>query len=808
MNENYLDLFRTAFASRERTPYPYQERLASDSAWPELLDIPTGMGKTAAVTMAWLYKRGWRKGGGKADIDEATPPRLVWCLPMRVLVEQTQENICGWLQNLNILGKAGEGKVSVHFLMGGEQDLKTWAEYPEEDMVLIGTQDMLLSRALMRGYGMSRYQWPIHFALLHNDCLWAFDEVQLMGAGLATSAQLEAFRHEFPLAKSSRSLWLSATLKRDWLGTVDLIDQLPDFNALGLTDADRTQAAERLEARKVLHDPVLSLTPEATTKDGMKAYIEELSQIILEKHHPGSQTLVILNRVDRAQQLRQARTEHDDLLIHARFRPTERHRQNKKLNASTTDRIIVATQAIEAGVDISSKTLFTELAPWSSLVQRFGRCNRYGEYKADYAAQTFWIDIEDDADTLPYESQALQHAREKLVKLDDVGPGNLPSTDKQRPLSAVLRRKDLLDLFNTDPDLSGFDVDVSDYIRDKGAPGLQVFWRDFGQDPNKPEAQPGPHRNELCPVGLGQAKNIGKPKNRAWYWDSLARQWQRLDSEPRPGMTLLLAAANGGYDETLGFISDGQQAKKPVPIVECEQDEQNVSYGDDWRSRTNTSVLLADHLGNVAGAAKSLCVAVGERTNAEEVIRAARWHDVGKAHEVFQKSMHRCPEALAGILAKSNCPGPMKHSRSYFRHELASALAWLAQQDDPNHPDSKADLIAYLVAAHHGKVRMSLRAMPNETPPENPKKRFARGVWEGDQLPALSFDGEQNGEVELKLALMELGEGEQGRSWTTRTLALLEEHGPFRLAWLETLVRLADWRASAEEQKQGDPSGV
>ena len=145
----------------------------------------------------------------------------------------------------------------------------------------------------------------------------------------------------------------------------------------------------------------------------------------------------------------------------------------------------------------------------------------------------------------------------------------------------------------------------------------------------------------------------------------------------------------------------------------------------------------------------------------------------------------------------------MKHSRPYFRHELASALAWLAQHDDPNTPDSKIDLIAYLVAAHHGKVRMSLRAMPNEKQPDPNDVRFARGVWEGDQLPALSFDGDQSSEVELKLALMELGEGEQGRSWAARTLELLEEYGPFRLAWLETLVRIADWRASAEEEKQG-----
>jgi CRISPR-associated endonuclease/helicase Cas3 len=42
------------------------------------------------------------------------------------------------------------------------------------------------------------------------------------------------------------------------------------------------------------------------------------------------------------------------------------------------DRIIVATQVVEAGVDISAGCLITELAPWPSLVQRFGRCARYG----------------------------------------------------------------------------------------------------------------------------------------------------------------------------------------------------------------------------------------------------------------------------------------------------------------------------------------------------------------------------------------------------------------------------------------------
>ena len=78
--------------------------------------------------------------------------------------------------------------------MGGE-DKDRWDRYPERDAIIIGTQDMLLSRALNRGYGISRYRCPVQFGLLNSDCLWVMDEVQLMGTGLATSVQLDAFRN-------------------------------------------------------------------------------------------------------------------------------------------------------------------------------------------------------------------------------------------------------------------------------------------------------------------------------------------------------------------------------------------------------------------------------------------------------------------------------------------------------------------------------------------------------------------------------------------------------------------------------------
>jgi CRISPR-associated endonuclease/helicase Cas3 len=125
-------------------PFPYQERLGVES-WPSILDIPTGLGKTAAIVVAWMWKRILH--------DPDTPKRLVYCLPMRVLVEQTRRNVGQWLENADLMGKPGEGKFSVHLLMGGSEDIRdyVWTSYPEENMIFIGTQDMLLSRALMRG---------------------------------------------------------------------------------------------------------------------------------------------------------------------------------------------------------------------------------------------------------------------------------------------------------------------------------------------------------------------------------------------------------------------------------------------------------------------------------------------------------------------------------------------------------------------------------------------------------------------------------------------------------------------------------
>ena len=136
--------------------------------------------------------------------------------------------------------------------MGGVESAR-WLDHPERPAVIVGTQDMLLSRALMRGYASSRAIWPMEFALLHEDTQWVFDEVQLMGAGRATSVQLEAFRRCEATrvarngglrSRPARSLWISATLDPKWLRTVDYSPPAPREGDPRAEDGDRLWEVE------------------------------------------------------------------------------------------------------------------------------------------------------------------------------------------------------------------------------------------------------------------------------------------------------------------------------------------------------------------------------------------------------------------------------------------------------------------------------------------------------------------------------------------------------------------------------------
>jgi CRISPR-associated endonuclease/helicase Cas3 len=807
---SYGDLFRRLSGN---LPFPWQSRL-SDGPWPELLDVPTGLGKTAAVVIAWLHRR--------LSGDPNTGRRLVYCLPMRSLVRQVEKSAVEWCSRAAALfEQTGRPAPTVRALMGGEAP-DDWEEAPEAEAILVGTQDMLLSRALCRGYAMNRYRWPVPFGLLGNDCFWVLDETQLMGVGVETATQLQALREKLGCLGPSHTLYMSATLDPRRLDTVDRIRPIGQTGIAGLTEEDLAVSVvqERMQAKKSLLR-LEDLVGSSETPDYEERFAAELLRLHSER---GGLTLGIVNRVDRAQgvykELQAAGAEEGRLtLIHSRFRSGDRAAAESLLWAEG-DRIVIATQAVEAGVDVSARTLVTELAPWSSLVQRFGRLNRYGEQED---ARAVWVDIDTGVPKssfeLPYDSTELDEARAILSGLHDVGPARLRKVEYQSPVVVrpVLRRRDLLDLFDTTPDLLGFDVDVSPYVRDGDDMDVSFYWREFS-DVVPAQDEPLSGRQEMCRAGIGPARRfLGSLKKlrqrqtdkrvpnslrlRAFRYDPLGGRFVAAEN-PRPGETLLLHADAGGYAQDLGFTGVPGEPVQPVPP---EDPEDRVSMDGDTESSLDRWVELPDHLRHVRLEATEIAAALLlPDVWRDAVATAAAWHDLGKAHAEFQRRLVEpvADDPLAAapreaLWAKSNHRRRTRTDRPGFRHELASALAWL-QLADGTRDGQFRDLVAYLIAAHHGKVRLSIRSLPTEKAPADPETPFARGVWDGDPLPpVLMPDGRAAGPVDLDLSPVALGEG----SWLERTLALRDaaELGPFRLGILEAVVRAADWRASGKE---------
>lgn len=751
---------------------------------------------------------------------------------------------------------------------------------------------MLLSRALNRGYGSGRARWPLEFGLLSHDALWVMDEVQLMDVGLATSAQLQAF-HDADAAGSLRprhSWWMSATLQPSWLKSVD-------------TDARHAVwSSTRTELPARERDTALGRAVKNLSTTSISAGDPDVfARRVLDSHQhsnggeSGRITLAICNTVRRASEtferllaLSPTQTVH---LAHSRFRPYERAlwRQaflSRDACRPGSDRIIVATQVVEAGVDISASALVTELAPWPSLVQRFGRCARYGG-----SGSVLVVDRgREEVDALPYAPADLDAAWLALARIGesgaDVGIASLEEfeaglTERDRadlypyqPRHLLLRRE-FDELFDTTPDLTGADLDISRFIRSGSERDVLIFWADL------PPAQRGarsagplrdrrPQREELCSVPFLEARDwlCGKqPKAgrgevlragvRAWVWDYIDGDWVPVRrSLLTPGRVVCVAADAGGYRLDRGFDAGSIGKVEPVPVrplsAATEADERaDASEGAEDLS-AGAWKTIGFHGREVGELALAIAEAIPVPAHLRRVLSlAGRWHDLGKAHPAFQGAIRSPERPLRSDLAKAppaawlRPPGSYRtaddsESRPGFRHELASALALFAVlgRCQPRHPAllgdciealelvgraaldessvsaptslerevllcsaAEFDLLAYLVASHHGKVRATLDAGPRDQDYRDRDGRGLpiRGVRNRDVLPSLSLDDGHPALPELSLSLEPATLGLSavtGRSWRERTLELQSTFGPGALAWLEALLIAADRRAS------------
>lgn len=682
---------------------------------------------------------------------------------------------------------------------------------------------------------------------------------------------------------------MSATLQPVWLKSVDTEPRYEEWTREPTVIPSSARTETLGSARKRL---ALCTVPDKDAK--------ALASLAWGRHGAisdtgfGRVTLVVCNTVDRASQtfdaLRVLAPAQEVRLVHSRFRLAERSAWRQQFLgrdacAAGTNRIIVATQVVEAGVDISAGCVVSDLAPWPSLVQRFGRCVRYG-------GDGICVVVDrgrDDRTSLPYSTGELDAAWEALEIIgagSDVGLAVLEAFEEGlegerraalypfEPRHLLLRRE-FDELFDTTPDLTGADLDISRFIRTGDERDLQVFWLDVpkparGSRPPGPSPQYRPTREELCAVPFlsarnwlcgEEAQNKRKPRlrvgTRAWVWDWLDAAWVTADrSMLTPGRVVCVAADAGGYDVERGFDPAAPSAA-PVPRVAVPAHTDAQHQADESDSADHVSAAdwktIACHVAEVEECVQAIAVA----TALPPVIRnllalAARWHDVGKAHCAFQGGI-RIKGRPTGRqdLAKAplGCwPEPPRSYRTVddrdlrpgLRHELASALAlfgvlakyrprhdallgpWvqaleLTGIDVPNDPDllpptwvrgvlacsaDDFDLVAYLVACHHGKVRVALHAGPRDQDYRDPgdgRGLPIRGVREGDVLPALTACAREPQLPAIALTLEPASLGlspTTGRSWRERTLGLVDRFGPGALAWLEALLIAADRRAS------------
>lgn len=378
----------------DKQPFAWQQRLlekiVADKAWPRVLDLPTGAGKTTCIDVA-LFALAL-----DAENEQRwCPRRIAMVVDRRIVVDQVAERgrkllsalmtntddvVVEVAERLRTLTRAGEEPLGVFTLRGGMPKDDGWARTPDQPLVIASTVDQVGSRMLIQGYGVSQGMKPVHAGLLANDTLLLLDEVHLSEPFRQTLDQLARMRTQFS-GSGVRTRFAHA-----FLSATPGAGQARLFALLDDEKKKDSPLGPRLHARK----PVRLV--EVDDRTALEKACIDQAKALLDQHRT---IAVVVNRLASAGVIARQLAEilgadAAVTLLTGRMRPLDRDdvlrelrpavQTGRERSPDSPKRVIVGTQCIEAGADFDFDALVTEAASLDSLRQRFGRVDRLGKY--------------------------------------------------------------------------------------------------------------------------------------------------------------------------------------------------------------------------------------------------------------------------------------------------------------------------------------------------------------------------------------------------------------------------------------------
>ena len=390
-------------------PFPWQQRLFdecfSQGEIPPAVDIPTGLGKTAVIAV-WLLARA---------CGAPLPRRLVYVVDRRAVVDQATDFAETLRKNLSReelapvrreLGLGDDGLLPISTLRGRHIDNREWMADPSSTAVIIGTVDMVGSRLLFSGYGVSRRMRPYVAGLLGCDTLVMLDEAHLArpfrellravedGRTGPTAKGTDAHTGSLsgPAARPSvpppfHVLPLSATLAGETDAKPFVLDEDDRDNATVRTRLEAPKAlriegtGEGRELFEALGDHAWRLSMD---KDGTSAERPTRVLIYCDQRRNAEQVEDHLSK-----RIKENKIAAKTILFTGGRRVYEREMAGIELadhgfiagRTANPDGpvFLVATSAGEVGVDLDADHMVCDVVAWERMVQRLGRVNRRGE---------------------------------------------------------------------------------------------------------------------------------------------------------------------------------------------------------------------------------------------------------------------------------------------------------------------------------------------------------------------------------------------------------------------------------------------